>query len=239
MAHPERGGARRVARAAVGDQQGVPGEHRIEGGRQHRRIDPGQHRAERRPASVRRHENRHLLARETALLRLAAASARLAPQLARALPALQHVRLVRLHDALEHPRTAPRRRQKAVTPAERRARRHTAPLRRRLHRLTLRKRGAERQPALLVAPATPCSSPTPTGATRLSRQHSQSPTRPSTAAPVNVCAVPCTFRRSTLATARSRASCDASGALPPSISTATCGGFISSNSPTARPREPA
>ena len=55
----------------------------------------------------------------------------------------------------------------------------------------------------------------------------------------NVCAAPCTFRRSTRATARSRASCDPSGASPPSISTATCGGFISSNSPTARPREPA
>ena len=76
-------------------------------------------------------------------------------------------------------------------------------------------------------------------AIRLSRRRSTSRTRPSTAAPVSVCAAPCTFRRSTRATARSRASCDPSGALPPSISTATCGGFISSNSPTARPREPA
>ena len=72
VAHPERGGARWVARAAVGDQQGVLRDHRIEGSRERRRIDPGQHRADRRPAPVCRHENRHLLAREAALLRLAA-----------------------------------------------------------------------------------------------------------------------------------------------------------------------
>ena len=33
-----------VARAAVGDQQGVLRDHRIEGSRERRRIDPGQHR---------------------------------------------------------------------------------------------------------------------------------------------------------------------------------------------------
>ena len=81
VAHPERGGARRVARAAVGDQQGVPGEHRIEGGREGRRVNPGQHRAERRPAPVRCHENRHLLAREATLLRLAARRRALRPSL--------------------------------------------------------------------------------------------------------------------------------------------------------------
>ena len=75
VAHPERGGARWVARAAVGDQQGVLRDHRVEGSRERRRIDPGQHRADRRPAPVRRHENRHLLAREAALLRLAAPAA--------------------------------------------------------------------------------------------------------------------------------------------------------------------
>ena len=41
VAHPERGGARWVARAAVGDQQGVLRDHRIEGSRERRRIDPG------------------------------------------------------------------------------------------------------------------------------------------------------------------------------------------------------
>ena len=75
VAHPERGGARWVARAAVGDQQSVLRDHRIEGSRERRRIDPGQHRADRRPAPVCRHENRHLLAREAALLRLAAPAA--------------------------------------------------------------------------------------------------------------------------------------------------------------------
>ena len=45
VAHPERGGARWVARAAVGDQQGVLRDHRVEGSRERRRIDPGQHRA--------------------------------------------------------------------------------------------------------------------------------------------------------------------------------------------------
>ena len=62
VAHSKRGGARRVAHATVGDQQGVLGDHRIEGGREHHRVNPGKHRAERRPAPVRCHENRHLLA---------------------------------------------------------------------------------------------------------------------------------------------------------------------------------
>ena len=56
VAHPERSGARWVARATVGDQQGVLSDHRVEGSRERRRIDPGQHRADRRPAPVRRHE---------------------------------------------------------------------------------------------------------------------------------------------------------------------------------------
>ena len=98
---------------------------------------PGQHRADRRPAPVRRHENRHLLAREAALLRLAAPPPCLAPQPARALPALQDVGLVRFHDPLEHLRIAPRRRQKPVTPAERRAHRHVAARRRRLHEMNV------------------------------------------------------------------------------------------------------
>ena len=41
VAHPERGGATWVARATVGDQQGVLRDHRVEGGRERRRIDPG------------------------------------------------------------------------------------------------------------------------------------------------------------------------------------------------------
>ena len=102
VAHPERGGARWVARATVGDQQGVLRDHRVEGSRERRRIDPGQHRADRRPAPVCRHENRHLLAREAALLRLAAPPPCLASQPARTLPALQDVGLVRFHDPLEH-----------------------------------------------------------------------------------------------------------------------------------------
>ena len=153
VAHPERGGARWVTRAAVGDQQGVLRDHRIEGSRERRRIDPGQHRADRRPAPVCRHENRHLLAREAALLRLAAPPPCLASQPARALPALQDVGLVRFHDPLEHLRIAPRRRQKPVTPAERRAHRHVAARRRGLHRLPLRQRRPERQPAFLVVQA--------------------------------------------------------------------------------------
>ena len=80
VAHPERCGARGVARATVGDQQGVLRDHRVEGSRERRRIDPGQHRADRRSAPVRRHENRYLLAREAALLRLAAPPPCLAPQ---------------------------------------------------------------------------------------------------------------------------------------------------------------
>ena len=96
VAHPERGGARWVARATVGDQQGVLRDHRVEGSRERRRIDPGQHRADRRPAPVRRHENRHLLAREAALLRLAAPPPCLASQPAHTLPALQDVGLVPL-----------------------------------------------------------------------------------------------------------------------------------------------
>ena len=153
VAHPERSGARWVARATVGDQQGVLSDHRVEGSRERRRIDPGQHRADRRPAPVRRHENRHLLARESALLRLAAPPPCLAFQPARALPALQDVGLVRFHDPLEHLRIAPRRRQKPVTPAERRAHRHVAARRRGLHRLPLRQRRPERQPAFLVVQA--------------------------------------------------------------------------------------
>ena len=115
--------------------------------------NPGQHRADRRPAPVCRHENRHLLAREAALLRLAAPPPCLASQPARALPALQDVGLVRFHDPLEHLRIAPRRRQKPVTPAERRAHRHVAARRRGLHRLPLRQRRPERQPAFLVVQA--------------------------------------------------------------------------------------
>ena len=153
VAHPERGGARGVARATVGDQQGVLRDHRVEGSRERRRIDPGQHRADRRSAPVCRHENRHLLAREAALLRLAAPPPCLASQPARALPALQDVGLVRFHDPLEHLRIAPRRRQKPVTPAERRAHRHVAARRRGLHRLPLRQRRPERQPAFLVVQA--------------------------------------------------------------------------------------
>ena len=77
----------------------------------------------------------------------------LAPQPARTLPALQDVGLVRFHDPLEHLRIAPRRRQKPVTPAERRAHRHVAARRRGLHRLPLRQRRPERQPAFLVVQA--------------------------------------------------------------------------------------
>ena len=153
VAHPERGGARWVARATVGDQQGVLRDHRVESSRERRRIDPGQHSADRRPAPVRRHENRHLLARKAALLRLAAPPPCLASQPARALPALQDVGLVRFHDPLEHLRIASRRRQKPVTPAERRAHRHVAARRRGLHRLPLRQRRPERQPAFLVVQA--------------------------------------------------------------------------------------
>ena len=55
-------------------------------------------------------------------------------------PALQDVGLVRFHDPLEYLRIAPRRHQKPVTPAERRAHRHIAACRRGLHRLPLRQR---------------------------------------------------------------------------------------------------
>ena len=102
------------------------------------------------PAPVRRHENRHLLARESALLRLAAPP----PCLAFSPRApFRLSRTVRFHDPLEHLRIAPRRRQKPVTPAERRAHRHVAARRRGLHRLPLRQRRPERQPAFLVVQA--------------------------------------------------------------------------------------
>ena len=57
---PSAGGARRVPRADVGDQQGVLRDHRIEGSHELRRIDPVQHRADCRPASVRRRALRAL-----------------------------------------------------------------------------------------------------------------------------------------------------------------------------------
>ena len=69
------------------------------------------------------------------------------PSPRRTLPALQDVGLVRFHDPLEYLRIAPRRRQKPVTPAERRAHRHIAACRRGLHRLPLRQATPQRQPA--------------------------------------------------------------------------------------------
>ena len=84
--------------------------------------------------------------------------------------------------------------------------------------------GAGRRPAM------PCSSPTPTAAIRPSQRRWTSLTRASTAPPASGFAAPCTSRRSTAATARSRISCGASAASPPSTSTAISGGSISSNS---------
>ena len=83
----------------------------------------------------------------------------------------------------------------------------------------------------------PCSSRTPAAAIRPPLRRSPSLMRASTAPPASVCAAPCTSRRSTAATARSRGFCEPSAASPPRTSTATSGGSISSNSATGHPRE--
>jgi len=82
--------------------------------------------------------------------------ARLARQLPLALAALQNEGLVRLDDPGKPIRRLAHRRQKAVAPAMRRARRNPAALRRLLDRLAFGKRGSEGKPALLVVQSGQC-----------------------------------------------------------------------------------
>ena len=106
--------------------------------------------AQRLAAAVGGDQDRHLLAREAALTSLAAAPARLAPQLPLSLAALEDEGLVRLDGPGKPVRRLAHRRQKTVAPAMRRARRNPAARGRRLDRLAFGKRGAKGKPALLV-----------------------------------------------------------------------------------------
>ena len=84
--------------------------------------------------------------------------------------------------------------------------------------------GAGRRPRCLARlRRQPLLSACRSGAGHPSREHQRR-------RPASGFAAPCTSRRSTAATARSRASCGASAASPPSTSTAISGGSISSNS---------
>ena len=142
VAHPDRRGGRKVGSSRRGRRPaGRPS-------RRHRRSRAraaastlGSTCADRRPAPVRRHEPGTVPSRERPrFFALPPRRRALRPSPRGTLPALQDVGLVRFHDPLEHLRTAPRRRQKPVTPAERRAHRHVAARRRGLHRLPLRQR---------------------------------------------------------------------------------------------------
>ena len=85
-----------------------------------------------------------------------AAPARLALQLPLPLPALKDEGLVRLDDPRKPVRRLAHRRQEAVAPAMRRARRNPAALGRPLDRLACAKRGAKGKPTLLVVQPGQC-----------------------------------------------------------------------------------
>ena len=140
----------RIATVGVGDQQRVRGEDRLQHLSDVVCVQRRQGMAEGRAGPVGGDQDRHLLAREAALAGLAAASARLAIQLPLPLAALENEGLIRLHDPGKPIRRLAHRREKAVAPAMRRARRNPAARGRRLDRLALGKRGAEGKPALLV-----------------------------------------------------------------------------------------
>ena len=140
----------RIAAVGVGDEQRIRGEDRLQHVLHAVCVQRRQGMAGGRAAAVGGDQDRHLLAREAALLGLAAAPARLALQLPLPLPALKDEGLVRLDDPRKPVRRLAHRRQEAVAPAMRRARRNPAALGRLLDRLACAKRGAKGKPTLLV-----------------------------------------------------------------------------------------
>ena len=146
----------RIAAVGVGDEQRIRGEDRLQHVLHAVCVQRRQGMAEGRAAAVGGDQDRHLLAREAALLGLAAAPARLALQLPLPLPALKDEGLVRLDDPRKPVRRLAHRRQEAVAPAMRRARRNPAALGRPLDRLACAKRGAKGKPTLLVVQPGQC-----------------------------------------------------------------------------------
>ena len=149
----ERRRDRRIAPVGVGDEQGVPGDNRLQSLRHALGVEDRQGAAEGLAGAVGSDQDRHLLAREAAFVGFAAAPARLAVQLPLPLPALEHEGLVGLDDPAKAVRRLTNRLQEAVAPAKRRTRRNPAALGRLDNRLPFGQGLAEGQPALLVVQA--------------------------------------------------------------------------------------
>ena len=142
-----------IAPVGVGDEQGVPGDNRLQSLRHALGVEDRQGAAEGLAGTVCGDQDRHLLAREAAFAGFAAAPARLAVQLPLPLPALEHEGLVGLDDPAKAVRRLTDRLQEAVAPAKRRTRRNPAALGRLDNRLPFGQGLAEGQPALLVVQA--------------------------------------------------------------------------------------
>src|SRR3954471_24981374 len=157
------GGAGGIAGAAIGDQQGIGADDRLEGCGQGRRGHRGQDRADGRTGTVGSDQDRNLFVGQAALLRLAASLAGLAIGQVRSglaflgplpdtipLPALQDKGFIRLDNALQLPAAGLNRVKEAMTPAESGAHRHAAALGRSPHRIALGQAGPKRQPLFLA-----------------------------------------------------------------------------------------
>src|SRR3954453_7790804 len=163
MADAQGGGAGGGAGAAIGDQQSIGADDRLEGRREGGCGNRRQHGAEGCARAVGRPQHRHQFVRQSSLGGLAAAlagfsirrigirSALLGPLPGPiALAAPQDEGLIRLDDAAQLPGTGFDRFKKAMTPAEGGAHPAAAALGRRLDRTPLGQAGAERQPLFLA-----------------------------------------------------------------------------------------
>src|SRR5512132_2018766 len=143
--------AAHLGSGAVGDEQSilVDGgfQHRLDGFSRHLR----QHRAERGAATVRRHQDRHLFARQAALGRLSTTLAGLTIELSITLATVKKVGFVGFDDAAQRCGRGLERPQEAVTPPKRRTHGDVAAPGRRPDRIALFQRLGEIEPALLMA----------------------------------------------------------------------------------------
>jgi len=142
VADTQRGGARWVAGAAIGDQQSVGVENRPKNGFNRGGADGWQHSADGGSGSVGGHQDGNLLVREPSFGGLAAALAGFAIKPPLAFAARQHKGLVGLDDAAQFDHAAAHRLQKSMPPAKGRAAGDAAAFGRGNHRLALAQRSA-------------------------------------------------------------------------------------------------